>query len=193
MTAEADRRFMALALSLGRRGLGRVWPNPAVGCVIVREGRVIGRGWTQDGGRPHAETVALEQAGEGARGATAYVTLEPCNHTGQTPPCSAALVRAGLARVVVATEDPDPRTAGAGIATLASGGDRGGDGVMEAEARRDHAGFLSRVTGGAAYSEPETGRHARRADRDGDRGKPLDHWAARAAAGCMGSGHPMTR
>jgi diaminohydroxyphosphoribosylaminopyrimidine deaminase/5-amino-6-(5-phosphoribosylamino)uracil reductase len=146
MTAEADRRFMALALSLGRRGLGRVWPNPAVGCVIVREGRVIGRGWTQDGGRPHAETVALEQAGEGARGATAYVTLEPCNHTGQTPPCSAALVRAGLARVVVATEDPDTRTAGGGIETLRAAGIDVETGVMEAEARRDHAGFFTRVT-----------------------------------------------
>jgi diaminohydroxyphosphoribosylaminopyrimidine deaminase/5-amino-6-(5-phosphoribosylamino)uracil reductase len=86
--------------------------------VIVREGRVIGRGWTQDGGRPHAETVALAQAGEAARGATVYVTLEPCNHTGKTPPCSEALLRAGVARVVVATGDPDPRTAGAGIETL---------------------------------------------------------------------------
>jgi diaminohydroxyphosphoribosylaminopyrimidine deaminase/5-amino-6-(5-phosphoribosylamino)uracil reductase len=193
MTAEADRRFMALALSLGRRGLGRVWPNPAVGCVIVREGRVIGRGWTQDGGRPHAETVALEQAGEGARGATAYVTLEPCNHTGQTPPCSAALVRAGLARVVVATEDPDTRTAGGGIETLRAAGIDVETGVMEAEARRDHAGFFARVVVGAADSEPETGRHARRADRDGDRGKPLDHRAAPRGTGCMGSGPAMTR
>jgi diaminohydroxyphosphoribosylaminopyrimidine deaminase/5-amino-6-(5-phosphoribosylamino)uracil reductase len=122
VTDGVDDRFMGLALTLGRRGLGRVWPNPAVGCVIVKEGRVIGRGWTRDGGRPHAERVALDQAGDAARGATAYVTLEPCNHTGQTPPCSGALVAAGVARVVVATEDPDPRTAGAGIATLRAAG-----------------------------------------------------------------------
>jgi diaminohydroxyphosphoribosylaminopyrimidine deaminase/5-amino-6-(5-phosphoribosylamino)uracil reductase len=148
MTVEADRRFMALALALGRRGLGRVWPNPAVGCVIVQGTRVIGRGCTRDGGRPHAEAVALAQAGEAARGATAFVTLEPCNHTGQTPPCSEALVRAGLARVVVATEDPDPRTAGAGIETLRSAGIAVEIGVMEAEARHDHAGFFSRVAAG---------------------------------------------
>jgi diaminohydroxyphosphoribosylaminopyrimidine deaminase/5-amino-6-(5-phosphoribosylamino)uracil reductase len=148
VSVEADRRFMSLALSLGRRGLGRVWPNPAVGCVIVREGRVIGRGWTRDGGRPHAETVALAQAGQAARGATVYVTLEPCNHTGKTPPCSEALLRAGVARVVVATGDPDPRTAGAGIETLRSAGIAVETGLLEAEARRDHAGFLSRVVSG---------------------------------------------
>jgi pyrimidine deaminase RibD-like protein len=153
------------------------------------EGRVIGRGWTRDGGRPHAETVALDQAGEAARGATAYVTLEPCNHTGQTPPCSEALVARGVARVVVATEDPDPRTAGGGIETCEAAGIAVETGVMEAEARRDHAGFLTRVRG-AAYSEPETGRHARRADRDGDRGKPLDHRAARAALGAWAAGQP---
>ncbi len=148
MTAEADQRFMGLALSLGRRGMGRVWPNPAVGCVIVKDGRVIGRGWTQDGGRPHAEVVALEQAGDAAQGATAYVTLEPCNHTGQTPPCSEALIRTGVARVVVATLDPDPRTAGAGVETLRSAGISVETGLLEGEARRDHAGFLSRIMAG---------------------------------------------
>ncbi|KPQ17400.1 MAG: bifunctional diaminohydroxyphosphoribosylaminopyrimidine deaminase / 5-amino-6-(5-phosphoribosylamino)uracil reductase RibD [Rhodobacteraceae bacterium HLUCCO18] len=148
MGADTDRRFMALALSLGRRGMGRVWPNPAVGCVIVKEGRVVGRGWTQDGGRPHAERVALDQAGAAAEGATAYVTLEPCNHTGQTPPCSGALVEAGVARVVVATGDPDPRTAGAGIATLRAAGIAVEMGVLEDAARRDHAGFLTRVVTG---------------------------------------------
>jgi diaminohydroxyphosphoribosylaminopyrimidine deaminase/5-amino-6-(5-phosphoribosylamino)uracil reductase len=148
MSGDADRRFMAAALALGRRGLGRVWPNPAVGCVIVKDGRVLGRGWTQDGGRPHAERVALDQAGSAARGATVYVTLEPCNHTGQTPPCSGALVEAGVARVVVATGDPDPRTAGAGLATLRAAGIEVVTGILEDEARRDHAGFLSRVVSG---------------------------------------------
>ena len=99
---------MRAALGLARRGLGRVWPNPAVGCILVADGRVVGRGRTGDGGRPHAETVALAQAGARARGATAYVTLEPCAHTGETPPCADALIAAGVARVVVAIEDPGP-------------------------------------------------------------------------------------
>ena len=137
---------MALALSLGRRGLGRVWPNPAVGCVIVAGGRIVGRGRTADGGRPHAETQALAQAGSLARGATAYVTLEPCAHHGQTPPCSGALIAAGVARVVVATGDPDPRVAGRGIAQLRAAGVQVDLGCLQAEARLDHAGFLSRVT-----------------------------------------------
>ena len=113
---------MALALTLGRRGQGRVWPNPAVGCVIVRDGRVVGRGWTQDGGRPHAEVVALAQAGEAARGATAYVSLEPCSHHGQSPPCTDALIAAGVARVVTPIEDLDPRVAGGGHAALREAG-----------------------------------------------------------------------
>jgi diaminohydroxyphosphoribosylaminopyrimidine deaminase/5-amino-6-(5-phosphoribosylamino)uracil reductase len=139
---------MRLALRLGARGLGRVWPNPAVGCVIVRDGRVLGRGWTQDGGRPHAESVALAQAGNAARGATAYVSLEPCDHQGQTPPCSHALVAAGVARVVVALTDPDPRVAGGGVETLRRAGIEVTTGVCEAEARLAHRGFLSRVTQG---------------------------------------------
>ncbi|TNC71558.1 bifunctional diaminohydroxyphosphoribosylaminopyrimidine deaminase/5-amino-6-(5-phosphoribosylamino)uracil reductase RibD [Rubellimicrobium roseum] len=141
---------MDLALALGRRGMGRVWPNPAVGCVIVRDGRVLGRGWTADGGRPHAETRALAQAGD-ARGATAYVTLEPCAHHGKTPPCAEALVAAGVARVVVATGDPDPRVAGRGIARLRAAGTEVVEGVREAEARADHAGFLRRVTEGLPW------------------------------------------
>lgn len=141
---------MSLALALGRRGLGRVWPNPAVGCVIVRDGRVLGRGWTADGGRPHAEAVALAQAGD-ARGAVAYVTLEPCAHHGQTPPCAEALVTAGVARVVVATGDPDPRVAGRGLAILREAGIAVAAGVREAEAQRDHAGFLLRVTAGRPF------------------------------------------
>ncbi|MBT8412199.1 MAG: bifunctional diaminohydroxyphosphoribosylaminopyrimidine deaminase/5-amino-6-(5-phosphoribosylamino)uracil reductase RibD, partial [Octadecabacter sp.] len=116
--SDPDARWMAHALSLGARGQGRVWPNPAVGCVIVKDGRVIGRGWTQPGGRPHAETEALAQAGDAARGATAYVTLEPCAHVGKTPPCADALIAAGVARAVIALQDPDPRTDGGGAARL---------------------------------------------------------------------------
>lgn len=143
-----DLRWMRLAISLGERGLGRVWPNPAVGCVIVKGDRVLGRGWTQDGGRPHAETVALAQAGAAARGATAYVSLEPCAHHGGTPPCAEALVAAGVARVVTALEDPDPRVAGKGHAILRAAGIAVATGVQDAEARRAQAGFLSRVTRG---------------------------------------------
>lgn len=142
---------MALALSLGRRGMGRVWPNPAVGCVIVKDGQIVGRGWTADGGRPHAETQALTQAGAAANGATAYVTLEPCAHQGQTPPCAAALIAAKVARVVVATGDPNPKVAGKGLAMLRDAGIRVDTGVMEAEARRDHAGFLLSQTNGRPF------------------------------------------
>ncbi|SHF34313.1 diaminohydroxyphosphoribosylaminopyrimidine deaminase [Loktanella atrilutea] len=147
MTA-ADTRFMTLALALGRRGMGQVWPNPAVGCVIVQGDVIVGRGTTQRGGRPHAERVALDQAGDAARGATVYVTLEPCAHTGKTPPCADALIDAGVARVIVATGDPDPRTAGQGIARLQAAGIAVDLGLMRREAERDHAGFLKRVTAG---------------------------------------------
>ncbi|WP_322895145.1 MULTISPECIES: bifunctional diaminohydroxyphosphoribosylaminopyrimidine deaminase/5-amino-6-(5-phosphoribosylamino)uracil reductase RibD [unclassified Yoonia] len=142
----SDRRYMALALQLGRRGMGRVWPNPAVGCVIVKDGRIVGRGWTQDGGRPHAEVVALAQAGDAARDATVYVTLEPCAHHGKTPPCAQALIAAGVARVVVALGDPDPRVAGRGLAMLEQAGIAVETGLLADQARADHAGFLSRVT-----------------------------------------------
>jgi diaminohydroxyphosphoribosylaminopyrimidine deaminase / 5-amino-6-(5-phosphoribosylamino)uracil reductase len=139
---------MALALILARRGLGRVWPNPAVGCVIVKGGHIIGRGWTQDGGRPHGETEALRQAGPAARGATAYVTLEPCAHHGKTPPCAEALIAAGVSRVVSALEDPDPRVAGKGHAMLRAAGITVDVGTRAAEARAVNAGFLSRVEQG---------------------------------------------
>ncbi|GAB5448215.1 MAG: bifunctional diaminohydroxyphosphoribosylaminopyrimidine deaminase/5-amino-6-(5-phosphoribosylamino)uracil reductase RibD [Gymnodinialimonas sp.] len=139
---------MALALSLGARGLGRVWPNPAVGCVLVREGRVVGRGWTAPGGRPHAEVVALGQAGVKAAGACAYVSLEPCNHVGQTGPCAQALIDAGVTRVVVACTDPDPRVAGGGIARLRAAGVEVVVGVRAAEAERAHLGFFTRVRSG---------------------------------------------
>ncbi len=142
---------MRLALALGRRGQGRVWPNPAVGCVIVANDRVVGRGWTQDGGRPHAEVVALAQAGARAKDATAYVTLEPCSHTGQTGPCCDALIDAGVSRVVVAAGDPDPRVSGRGLEKLRDAGMTVVTGILENEAQADHAGFLSRVTTGRPY------------------------------------------
>src|SRR6202142_3941980 len=103
-----DARFMALPLALGRRGLGNTWPNPAVGAVIVKDGVIVGRGWTQPGGRPHAEVEALRHAKKAAQGATMYVTLEPCAHQGKTPPCADAIIKAGIARVVSALEDPNP-------------------------------------------------------------------------------------
>ncbi|WGR61532.1 bifunctional diaminohydroxyphosphoribosylaminopyrimidine deaminase/5-amino-6-(5-phosphoribosylamino)uracil reductase RibD [Paracoccus ferrooxidans] len=139
---------MRHALALARRGLGNVWPNPAVGCVLLRDGAVVGRGWTQPGGRPHAEVMALAQAGEAARGATAYVTLEPCAHHGKTPPCAEALVRAGIARVVTALTDPDPRVAGRGHAILRAAGIEVTEGICEAEARAVQRGFLSRIQRG---------------------------------------------
>lgn len=144
----SDARWMALALSLGARGLGDVWPNPAVGCVLVRDGRVVGRGRTARGGRPHAEVAALQQAGGLARGACAYVSLEPCNHTGHTGPCAQALIEAGVTRVVVACEDPDPRVAGGGIVRLRNAGIEVVVGVLAADADRAHAGFFSRVRNG---------------------------------------------
>ena len=143
-----DRGHMRAALALARRGLGTVWPNPAVGCVIVKEGRVVGRGWTQPGGRPHAETEALAMAGRSAGGATAYVTLEPCAHHGKTPPCAEALIAAGIGRVVVAVQDPDPRVAGKGVEMLMRAGVKVVDGVLEAEAAEINAGFFMRVAAG---------------------------------------------
>ncbi len=139
---------MALALSLGRRGQGSCWPNPAVGCVVVKDRRIVGRGWTQPGGRPHAEPVALAQAGEAARGAIAYVTLEPCSHHGKTPPCAQALIDAGIARVVCALQDSDPRVSGQGFDMLRAAGIEVTIGVLGNDAARDHAGFLLRTEQG---------------------------------------------
>lgn len=149
MSIETDRRFMRLAIALGQRGLGRVWPNPAVGCVIVRDGRVLARGWTQPSGRPHAEAMAL--AACNARGATVYVSLEPCAHHGKTPPCADALINAGVARVVTALTDPDPRVAGRGHAMLRAAGIAVAEGVESALARDANAGFLLRVTAGRPW------------------------------------------
>ncbi|MFY9212625.1 MAG: bifunctional diaminohydroxyphosphoribosylaminopyrimidine deaminase/5-amino-6-(5-phosphoribosylamino)uracil reductase RibD [Aestuariivita sp.] len=142
MGKATDTRWMRLALSLGRRGQGHVWPNPAVGCVIIRDGHVVGRGWTQPGGRPHAETQALAQAGDAARGATAYVSLEPCSHHGQTPPCTDALIAAGLSRVVAPIEDSDARVAGQGFEKLRAAGIHVTTGICSDEAAQDHAGFF---------------------------------------------------
>ena len=139
---------MDAALALARRGLGTTWPNPAVGCVLVKDRRVVGRGFTAPGGRPHAETVALERAGAAARGATAYVTLEPCSHWGQTGPCTDALIAAGVTRVVVAVRDPDPRVNGAGLERLRAGGIEVVEGVRATEAAEVLAGFASRVVRG---------------------------------------------
>lgn len=146
---EADRRFMAAALRLGRSGLGRTWPNPSVACLIVRDDGggpiVVGRGVTADGGRPHAEAIAIAAAGALARGATAYVTLEPCSHVGKTGPCAEALVQAGVARVVCALGDPDPRVAGRGFAMLRAAGITVTEDVLADVALRDHAGHVARV------------------------------------------------
>jgi diaminohydroxyphosphoribosylaminopyrimidine deaminase / 5-amino-6-(5-phosphoribosylamino)uracil reductase len=144
-----DQRFMHLALALGRRALGQAWPNPAVGAVLVRYENgapiVIGRGWTQKGGRPHAETEALRRAGAAARGASLYVTLEPCSHHGKTPPCADAIIAAGVARVVSALEDPNPEVAGQGHARLRANGIDVEIGVGGELARRAHAGHISRI------------------------------------------------
>lgn len=178
----SDSRYMALALSLGRRGQGTCWPNPAVGCVLVRDGRIVGRGWTKPGGRPHAETEALAQAGDDARGATAYVTLEPCAHQGATPPCAQALIDAGVKRVVAAIGDSDPRVSGRGFEMLRQAGIPVKSGVLADEAARDHAGFFykteqgrpwvtlkmassfdGRIATGSGQSKWITGSEARRA------------------------------
>ena len=150
-----DRRFMGAALGLARRGLGNVAPNPAVGCILVRPdldggltggGRIVGRGWTQPGGRPHAETEALKRAGALAKGATAYVTLEPCCHTGKTGPCTEALIAAGVARVVIAVADPYAKVAGRGIKDLRAAGLTVETGLFEAEAAEMNAGFFKSVS-----------------------------------------------
>ncbi len=151
-----DKRHMATALSLAARGLGRVAPNPAVGCVIAKGARVLGRGWTQPGGRPHAESVALDQArnrfgGDAIRGATAYVSLEPCAHHGRTPPCANALVDAGIARVVCPLSDPDPRVDGSGFEILRAAGVKVEIGVMADDAAHVNAGFLHRLSQGRPH------------------------------------------
>jgi len=146
-----DLRFMQLALALGRRGLGRTWPNPAVGAVVVKDGVIVGRGWTQPGGRPHAETEALKRAGREAKGATMYVTLEPCSHHGKTPPCADAIIKAGVARVVSALEDVNPQVAGQGYAKLRERGIVVETGLGREQAEHDHAGHSRRMRDGRPH------------------------------------------
>src|SRR3984893_14235134 len=150
-----DARFMALALALGRRGLGNTWPNPAVGAVIVRNERdglvVVGRGWTQPGGRPHAEVEALRRAGGAARGGRIYTTPHACSHFGQTPPCADAIIAAGIARVVSALDDPNPEIAGEGYRRLRAAGITVVTGVGAEEARRAHAGHVRRMREGRPH------------------------------------------
>jgi len=146
-----DAHYMARALELARKGLYSTHPNPRVGCVNVRDGQVVGEGWHVRAGEPHAEVHALRQAGERARGACAYVTLEPCSHHGRTPPCAAALVKAGVARVVAAMQDPNPQVAGQGLKRLADVGIEVASGVLEAEARALNPGFLKRMEHGLPF------------------------------------------
>lgn len=150
-SAAEDKRFMAAAIRLSLRNLGRTGTNPSVGCLLVKDDIVLGAGVTDVGGRPHAERIALAEAGEGARGATAYVTLEPCSHHGKTPPCAEALIAAGVARVVISVVDPDERVAGRGIAALEAAGIEVETGVLEAEGRRALAAYLMRQVSKRAY------------------------------------------
>ncbi len=149
--SERDHLFMARALRLARKGLYSTHPNPRVGCVIVRDGQIVGEGWHARAGEPHAEVHALRQAGDKARGATAYVTLEPCSHHGRTPPCADALVAAGVSRVVAAMQDPNPQVAGSGLLRLAQAGIEVASGVLESEACALNAGFIKRMEHGLPF------------------------------------------
>ncbi len=176
--------MMRLALHVARRGLGNTAPNPAVGAVIAEpsRGEIIARGWTQPGGRPHAETEAIRRAGARARGATLYVTLEPCAHFGKTPPCANAIIEAGLARVVVGTGDPDPRTKGQGIARLQDAGIEVREGVLEAACRRMTLGHILRVTKQRPFVQLKMAFAADGAVPRGAKGKPLFVTGAEARA-----------
>jgi diaminohydroxyphosphoribosylaminopyrimidine deaminase/5-amino-6-(5-phosphoribosylamino)uracil reductase len=198
MFSEADHKYMRRALDLAERGLYTTTPNPRVGCVLVRDGEIVGESWHARAGEPHAEVLALRDAGGRAQGATAYVTLEPCAHHGRTPPCSEALVRARVARVIVALADPNPLVAGKGLEILRSAGIQTESGLLENEARELNPGFLSRMTWGRPWlrmkiaasldgrtalangrSQWITGPEAR---RDGH------HWRARSCAVLTGIG-----
>jgi len=146
-----DHGMMARALQLAERGLWTTAPNPRVGCVLVRDGEIVGEGWHEKAGEPHAEVVALRAAGERARGATAYVTLEPCSHHGRTPPCAEALIAAGVVRVVAAMSDPNPLVSGRGLAMLGAAGIETACGLLENEARELNIGFVSRMTRGRPW------------------------------------------
>lgn len=151
LMSAADYRWMARALTLARRGLYSVDPNPRVGCVLVREGAIVGEGWHERAGEAHAEVIALAAAGRQARGATVYVTLEPCCHYGRTPPCTEALLQAGVARVAAAMRDPNPQVAGQGLAILREAGVAVDCGLLEAEARALNPGFIQRMTQGRPF------------------------------------------
>ncbi|MCW8922724.1 MAG: bifunctional diaminohydroxyphosphoribosylaminopyrimidine deaminase/5-amino-6-(5-phosphoribosylamino)uracil reductase RibD [Gammaproteobacteria bacterium] len=146
-----DHSYMQRALRLAQRGLYGTDPNPRVGCVLVRNEKIVGEGWHQKAGEPHAEILALKQAGDEAKGATAYVTLEPCSHTGKTPPCADALVKAGVGRVIVAMQDPNPQVAGDGLKRLQANGIEIESGLMEAQARALNPGFIKRMETGLPY------------------------------------------
>jgi len=156
MFSAADHAYMALALRLAERGLFTTTPNPRVGCVLVRAGAVVGEGWHEKAGEPHAEVHALRQAGDRARGATAYVTLEPCSHHGRTPPCAEALVAAGVSRVVAALRDPNPLVAGRGLARLEAAGIAVAAGLLAEEARELNIGFVSRMERGRPWLRLKT-------------------------------------
>ncbi len=178
------------AISIARRALGNAWPNPPVGCVIVRDGVAVGRGWTAPGGRPHAETEALARAGAKARGATAYVTLEPCAHVGRTPPCTDALIEAGISRVVVACRDPDPRVDGRGMDKLVAAGVAVETGLCADEAEEGLNGFLTRVRHGrpAVTLKLATTLDGRIATRSGE-SRWITGEAARRAAHMLRARH----
>ena len=196
-TAE-DHQHMAQALRLAAQGRLTTDPNPCVGCVLVKAGKIIGEGSHKAAGQSHAETVALAQAGADARGGTAYVTLEPCNHFGRTPPCSQALVEAGVSEVVVAMMDPDPRTAGAGLQTLTQAGVRTRVGLMETEARALNVGFVSRHERGRPWVRVKLAASldGQTAAADGqsqwitgaEARADVQHWRARASAVVTGIG-----
>ncbi len=187
-----DSRWMAEALHLAERGLYSTSPNPRVGCVLVRDEKLLGSGWHQAAGEPHAEVYALREAGDAAKGATAYVTLEPCSHHGRTPPCAEALIAAGVARVVVAVQDANPLVAGNGIAALRAAGIKVECGLMEAAARELNAGFFSRMSSGMPLVRGKVGMSldGRSALANGvsqwitsaEARRDVQHWRARSCA-----------
>ena len=198
MLTPQDSKWMARALQLAERGLYTTSPNPRVGCVLVKDGQIVGEGWHERAGQPHAEVHALRAAGATARGATAYVTLEPCSHHGRTPPCADALVAAGVAHVVVAVQDPNPRVAGEGIAKLRAAGIAVESGLMETAARELNIGFFARMTRGTPWVRSKTGMSldGRTALANGvsqwitgpAARRDVQHWRARSCAVLTGAG-----
>ena len=160
MVTAADHEFMGQALELAARGLYTTTPNPRVGCVIARDGVLVGSGWHEKAGLAHAEVLALKEAGDRARGATLYVNLEPCSHHGRTPPCVDAIVAAGIKRVIAAMQDPNPKVAGSGFTRLRAAGIAIEHGLKENEARELNIGFIARMTRGRRASNNATGRRS---------------------------------